>query len=745
MSPLTFARALLVPAPVEPSYPRVPQVDAVGRASVPGVFVIGDAAGTPLLKLGLNAGARAADALCDELDDEPHHEAHHEPQDGRARGADGEIVDVVVVGAGAAGLACAARVQRRGLRVRVLESQELLQTVVSMTREKQIFAEPLAVRNDSDLWFEETTREALLERWRSFVAERALDVRAGEAVLDVAALDGARIGGARFRVRTSRGEHLARRVVVAIGKSGSPRRAGVQGADRHADKIRHALPDASAIVGQRVLVYGGGDVACEAALALCARNEVALVTVDPSLTFPHKRNREAVEEAAAAGKLALHLGARLLQIEEQRCSFKDASGAARTIENDLVYEMIGADPPVAFFKKLGLALEGEWGVRRYLLALAVFVGVYSLYALKKFPELPHAWPFTALLDQGTFAAAVHAAFDVAFLPFSFLFTEAARADISRTLWFQQGYLYSLAYTIAMLGFGWQAMMRWTATAKRPAHQRWRYLSLLSFQVAFFLIANVVAVQGLSIEHSWRAWGLYQPWPLFFHTFHWWQESDPAVVKWGFIAAGLIGTFIVIPLLSWKNGKRFCTWVCGCGGLAETLGDRWRHLAPKGRRSRAWEFQGFVVLLGALLATAVSVGMYQTRADNGWALAYGYVVDFWLVAVIPIALYPFFGGKIWCRYWCPLAAWNQLLARLYGRLGIDSNDRCISCGQCSKQCQVGVDVMQLARAQERLDNKNSSCIQCGICIDVCPVDVLSFSTTKPPSAPKAVGRSLPIVR
>src|SRR5206468_925229 len=125
---------------------------------------------------------------------------------------------------------------------------------------------------------------------------------------------------------------------------------------------------------------------------------------------------------------------------------------------------------------------------------------------------------------------------------------------------------------------------------------------------------------------------------------------------------------------------FCTWVCGCGGLAETLGDRWRHLAPKGARSRAWEFQGAVILVAAAMVTLITVGIYGTRADNSWAKVYSYVVDFWLVAVIPIALYPFFGGKVWCRYWCPLAAWNQILSRWYGKLAIQSNDKCITCGQ-----------------------------------------------------------------
>ena len=86
-------------------------------------------------------------------------------------------------------------------------------------------------------------------------------------------------------------------------------------------------------------------------------------------------------------------------------------------------------------------------------------------------------------------------------------------------------------------------------------------------------------------------------------------------------------------------------------------------------------------------------------------AYNYIVDFWLVAVIPIALYPFFGGKVWCRYWCPLAAWNQILSRWYGRLRIKSDDKCISCTMCSRHCQVGVDVMAFAKNQAPFDNAN----------------------------------------
>lgn len=688
----------------EPSYPTLPAVDDHGETSVPGLFVVGESAGTPLLKLGLNQGAKLARKLAAD-------------RAGRTK-APG-VHDVVVVGAGASGLSLALQARALGLDVVLLDARRAAQTVRDMTKGKHLFAEPHAVKTESPLWFEECTKEQLLARWDAQVAASGVALKEHERVVDVARR------GDRFDVVTEKATYPAARVVLAVGKAGNPRKAGVPGEVEHGDKVLHALADADAYVGKRVIVYGGGDVACEAAIALAAKNDVVMITIDRALTFPKKRNREAVEALAAAGRLQLRTGAKLDAIGPRTAAFTTSAGESVEVENDVVFEMIGADPPIAFFRKVGVQLEGAWTVKKWLALAATFLFVYSLYALKKYPEAPYAWPFTLFVDDAALRRVVGAAFDVAFLPFSWLFTAQARADIGGALWFQQGYLYSALYTVIMIVFGVEAMRRWTRTAKDPTYQRWRYASLIAFQVGFFLIANVIAVQSLSLSFAWRAWGLYQPWPLFFHTFHWWNESDPRAVLWFFVGAGLFGTFVAIPLAARRHGKRFCTWVCGCGGLAETLADRWRHLAPKGKRSRAWEFQGAVILAAATMVTIVCVGMYGARADNAWGLAYSYVVDFWLCAVIPIALYPFFGGKVWCRYWCPLAAWNQILARWYGKLGIAADDKCITCGQCSKQCQVGVDVMSFAKNGATFTNKESSCIHCGVCIDVCPVDVLSF--------------------
>ncbi|MBI4816813.1 MAG: NAD(P)-binding domain-containing protein [Deltaproteobacteria bacterium] len=708
-------RRLFGPKRPEPSYPVLPRVDEHGRSSVPGVYVVGELAGTPLIKLGLNRGAALAERLAAELVSEPKREG---------------VLDVVVIGAGSSGLGFAMRAKELGLSQVVLEAEQLAMTVRNMYTGKILFAEPTHEANRSGMWFEECTKEQLLERWEQQAAE--LPIREHTRAQKIERR------GEELVVVTDTESVVARRVVLAVGKAGNPRKAGAPGESEYARRILHGLSDPSAYSDKDIFIYGGGDVAAEAALALCSNNRVTIVTIDPELVYPKKRNADALREMAREGKLSIFLGSKLETIGAEEVIFSTSAGEKRSVRNDVVFEMIGAEPPVAFLKRSKIGLEGEWNAKRWVVLALVSLAVYSLYALKKYPEAPYSWPFNLMIGPEAFNRGLLAVFELAFLPFAWMFDTSALDSIRATPWFQQGYLYSFVYTIVMIVFGWEALLRWTRIARRPSYQRWRYASLVAFQVVFFLVVNVVAVQALSIQFSWRAWGLYQPWPLFFNTFHWWSSSDPRALIYGFVGAGLFGTLVAIPWASYRHGKRFCTFVCGCGGLAETLGDRWRDLAPKGERSRAWEFQGAVVLVAALIVTMVTVGAYGTRASNPWALAYSYLVDFWLVAVIPIALYPFFGGKVWCRYWCPLAAFNQILASWYGRLEIKSNDKCISCGECSRYCQVGVDVMSFAKQQQPFDNRSSACIQCGICIDVCPMDVLSFDQRVGPR------KSLPIV-
>ncbi len=146
-----------------------------------------------------------------------------------------------------------------------------------------------------------------------------------------------------------------------------------------------------------------------------------------------------------------------------------------------------------------------------------------------------------------------------------------------------------------------------------------------------------------------------------------------------------------------------------------------------------------VFIAAVLITVMMLGRdvfeaLRTPAERG-LYAYRIVADIWLVGILPLTLYPFLGGKVWCRYWCPLAKMMELLSHLYEKLRfsqyrISANEKCIACGECSRYCLVGIDVMSFALKQEAITNANSSCIGCGVCVTVCPMDVLSFG---PPRA------------
>ena len=198
------------------------------------------------------------------------------------------------------------------------------------------------------------------------------------------------------------------------------------------------------------------------------------------------------------------------------------------------------------------------------------------------------------------------------------------------------------------------------------------------------------------------------------------------LKRDYVALGL--TFVALPVFVHFFGSRFCSWICGCGAIAETLGDDVRHLAPRGPKSI--RFENIAARSVLVLASVVTI---LTMFLGNWALAsegmafYGVWVDTMLAGAMGLGLYWFFGNRVWCRFFCPLRMYMNLIGSFMSRFKIvPSKDKCIACGQCSRHCQMGIPVMDFAKRAETLDLSNSSCIGCGICVDVCPVDVLHWT-------------------
>ncbi len=689
---------------------RLPRLDADAQSNVHGLYMVGEIAGTPLIKLGLNAGVAVIDRLARELSAARDDLSVDQPGDG--------VVDVVIVGAGSSGLGAADRCDQLGLSYVVIEQQRTAQLIRNFTKAKPLFAEPEHIPLESRLWFEECSKEELLAKWDEQIPELGLNIREFEQVTDLQR----QCDTDSFEVTTDKAKYQARRVVLAIGMAGNPRKLRVAGETEHADRISQNVADPEEWNGKDLVVFGAGDVACEAAIVLADRgNRVTLAAPDREFTFPKKRNIDAVTERARDGKIKLLLAHKAGEIRDGEIDVIHVdTGERTTAAYDHIFRCIGADLPLRFFDRIGVKLERTWDFKRWAALIVAFLVCYTIYGVKK-----PAWPFA---DGDIFASWPH---KVSFNTPSIL---GSFVRVDPVFW------YAFLYSVVMTIFGLKAYRRW-GVAFQDSYQKMRYVSLITVQWTLGFI--IPAVIMFWVHHKigdnmwlgkagnyWHAFGIELAFPLYFSMFFY----DVGLF---YLIYGLLATFVVIPILSVFHGKRYCTWFCGCGGLAETLGDRWRHLSPKGKVSRRWEWMNAAVMVWAFVAaifvlTRVGFGMYAGSSafnPQGWAAAalggYGWVADFWLAAVVPVSLYPILGGKVWCRYWCPLAKWMQLWSKWFGKLRIVANEKCITCGECSRYCQVGIDVMGFAKNQQEFSNKNSSCIHCGICVTVCPMDVLSF--------------------
>ena len=691
----------------DPAIVKLPQVNEKNESNIPGLYIIGEVSGIPLIKLGLNQGNNLTNRL---FENKP------------SLNLPADVYDVLIVGAGTSGIGAANRAQELGLNYIVIEQGKPANLIRSFTKGKPLFMEPLDVPLESSMWCEESSKEEFLEIWEKQIRERGLKINSHESVSDIKKLTDL------FVVTTSKGVYKAKYVFLAIGKAGNPRKAGVPGEKEYAEKIAHFLADPDAYNEKNILIYGGGDVAAEAAIALAPHNNVTMVTVDEDLIFPKKRNVDKLRELERQEKLTLHLDTHLKEIGKDSVKLEKDKQVTE-IKNDQVFEMIGAELPIKFFNKVGIKLDGSWDIKQVLYLVAMFAVFYSVYAIKA-----PWWPF----NQNLFTDPAGNPLNWKdYLTFNWNIFGFAK-NISPGFW------YAGLYTLFMTYFGFKAYVRWGINFK-DSYQKKRYLTLigtqwtLGFLVPEFIMWYIHHKSGPNLilgspDYSWKAYGLEYIWPLQFHQFFY--DISLFYIIWGLMTA-----FVIIPILSVKHGKRYCTWICGCGGLAETVGDRWRHKMPKGRRAKSWEWMNKAILIWAFVATILVCGnmlfgkIYHNDINHWFGFLsqageksrywYGYIADFWLVGVIPVTLYPFFGGKVWCRYWCPLAKWMEFWSKKFGSLRIDSNEKCIICGECSRYCEVGIDVMSFAKNQENFSNKNTSCIQCGICITVCPMDVLSF--------------------
>jgi NosR/NirI family transcriptional regulator, nitrous oxide reductase regulator len=731
------------------------------ESNIPGFYIIGDLAGAPVIKYAMAQGYDVIEHIASL----PH----------AIGGNDSELYDVAIIGAGASGLNAALQAREHGMRFVVLEKEQIANTIENFPEGKYVYAEPDTQPPKGKLWLDGATKEDLIERWHQIIRDNQLPIRTSEGVEKCERRDGV------FNVTTAKGAYRTKRVVLATGQRGNPRKLNVSGEGR--ERVYHRLYSPRKYHKEDILVVGGGNSAVEAAITLSEHNHVVLSYRGSEFSRIFKDNERKLNEAIASQRIEPLLNSSVTEFGESEATLqinKGASDEIRKIPYNHAFVLIGADVPRKFLKSLGLKMENEWEgsiLRTIGLSLLGFLGLWIFGAkYGAHPTLPGldlsvlpAWSGAVAWALGL-AALIRYGIKgdrFAWLGISFFVwytIYGAKLGKGQEFWPYQdwgyqflsffdrpwSFWYTVLYTTLMSVFGLQALKRW-GLDRKDKFQIWRYVSLLSFQwIFFFLIPEFLfqsAVQHQWIgerlasdptfaDQAWRSYGIVYAWPLFFYTFFY--NPHEIWVVWGVLL-----TFVIIPVFVLFQGKRYCSWICGCGGLAETFGDRWRHLAPKGKTSIRLERMSYAVLAVAVLVTVFVLvkdvaTVLRSPADIGMHV-YRIYADVWMVGILPVTLYPFLGGKVWCRYWCPLAKLMNIqswaFAKIkWSRFKITANDKCIGCNECSRNCQVGIDVMSYALKQEVLDNGTSSCIGCGICVSVCPMDTLSFRDQEQGTSP-----------
>jgi thioredoxin reductase/NAD-dependent dihydropyrimidine dehydrogenase PreA subunit len=316
----------------------IPLVKPNFETNIPGLFIAGELGGMGLVRKAAEQGRQAMNSIKDTLKGD--------------RNAD---LDVLIVGAGPAGIAAGLGAIQHKLRYRIVEQEDSLGgTVYHYPRNKIIMTAPVQLPIVGKVRMSEISKEALLAFWSGIVDKTGLKISFRER------MESLQPNGRAFQVKTSGGEYSARAVLLAIGRRGTPRKLGVPGEEL--PKVVYRLIDAEQYQGQKVLVVGGGDSALEAALAIAAEagTEVALSYRGEAFGRVKVKNRQRLEEAQKAGRINVLLKSNITRIEPREVILELESGQA-VLPNDAVIVSAGGVLPIDLLKTAGIQFETKHG------------------------------------------------------------------------------------------------------------------------------------------------------------------------------------------------------------------------------------------------------------------------------------------------------------------------------------------------------------------------------------------------
>lgn len=311
------------------------------ETSIKNMFIVGELGGLALIKNAINQGRDCVDTIGRRLSiNKPHASAL-------------DLYDVLIVGAGPAGISASLRSAEKKLNYLTLEQSEIGGTVAKYPRQKLVLTSPVEFPMHGKFKKTELSKENLLEFWGQVLKRADFKCRTGEKVENIAkGQDGI------FHVTTAKEEFRARHVILALGKTGNPRKLGVKGEEL--PKVMYRLIEADHYVNKTILVVGGGDSAVEAAMGLASQvgNTVTLSYRQSTFSRIKERNNQRIQEFTRKGKLKVLFNSNPVEFRQDTV-LMEVNGKQQAIPNDFVWIFAGGEPPTAFLKKIGVGFANR--------------------------------------------------------------------------------------------------------------------------------------------------------------------------------------------------------------------------------------------------------------------------------------------------------------------------------------------------------------------------------------------------
>jgi len=317
---------------------ELPHVKQTFETNVPGIYIAGELGGMGLIRNAVEQGKQAVENLAL-----------------NRKRVNGSQYDLIIVGAGPAGISASLTAKKHGLSFLTLEQDSLGGTVFTYPRAKVIMTSAMNLPLYGKVKLSETSKKQLLDLWNDALTKNEISIKENSKVETISRVDG------YFEVFTNQGEkYTAGNVLLALGRRGTPRKLGVPGELQ--EKVAYRLLEPEGIKDKYIMIVGGGDSAIEAALLLADENKVTISYRSENFSRLKPRNAECIRELHDKGKVTISFNTNVTEIGTEEITLRDSkSNEVINLRNDLVYIFAGGELPTEFLAKTGIIIEKKFG------------------------------------------------------------------------------------------------------------------------------------------------------------------------------------------------------------------------------------------------------------------------------------------------------------------------------------------------------------------------------------------------